>query len=73
MYSDIPLGPLLFNKHIHHIFFQNDDSDIPSYGGDNTPYACCESIDKIIQNLQDIHCIKNEVFEILLKDLKKIK
>ena len=46
------LGPLLFNVYINDIFFLIKNTDIANYADDNTPFACKDNIDNVIQILE---------------------
>lgn len=48
------MGSILFNIHTCDLFFQINDSDIVNYADGNNLYVCYDSIDEVIQNLQDI-------------------
>ena len=46
------LGPLLFNIDLIDIFFEFDDSEIPSYANDTSPYSRADAIHSVITQLQ---------------------
>ena len=46
------LGPLLFNIDLIDLFFECDDSEIPSYADDTTPYSYADDIPSVITQLQ---------------------
>ena len=48
------LGPLLFNIYLIDLFFEYDDSEIPIYGNDTTPYSCVDGIPSVITQLQSM-------------------
>ena len=48
------LGPLLFNIYLIDLFFTVDDTDIASYADDNTPYMTSDTIEGLIQSLEEV-------------------
>ena len=48
------LGPLLFNIFLCDLFLIMKNIDIASYADDNTPYITGNSIDEVIQNLENV-------------------
>ena len=47
------LGPLLFNVYICDMFYDINDCDITSYADDNTPYACSNNSDAVMNKLEE--------------------
>ena len=47
------LGPLLFNIFLRDLFLIMENIDITSYTDDNTPYTTGNSIEKVIQKLEN--------------------
>ena len=48
------LGPLLFNIFLCDLFLIMKNIDIASYADDNTPYTTGNSIDEVIQNVENV-------------------
>ena len=48
------LGPLLFNIFLCDLFLIMKNIDLASYADDNTPYITGNSIDEVIQNLENV-------------------
>ena len=48
------LGPLLFNIYLIDLFFTIEDTDIASYADDNTPYMSSDTIEGLIQSLEEV-------------------
>ena len=47
------IGPLLFNIFLCDLFLIMENIEIASYANDNTPYTTGNSIEEVIQNLQN--------------------
>ena len=47
------LGPLLFNIFLCDLFLIMENIDIASYADDNTPYTTGNSIEEVIQKLEN--------------------
>ena len=47
------LGTLLFNIFLYGLFLNMENTDIASYADDNTPYTTGNSIEEVIQKLEN--------------------
>ena len=47
------LGPLLFNIFLSDLFLITENIDIANYSNDNTPYTAGNSIEEVIQKLEN--------------------
>ena len=62
------LGPLLFNIYINGIFLFLTNSNMSNYADDNTPYACENNIENVLNQLQNdsdilMNYFKNNYFK----------
>ena len=48
------LGPLLFNIDLIDFFYECEESNIPSYADDTTPYSCAKDTQTLISELKSI-------------------
>ena len=53
---DVPhgsiLGPILFNINMNDLFYDCEDSNVPSYADDTTPYSCATDMPSVALELQ---------------------